>query len=148
MEIILLREVDNLGYKDDIVNVKPGYARNYLIPTHKAIVANKSNTKALEEKLRQQELKRQKMLKEFQDMAAKIESATFKIGAKVGTSGKIFGSITTIQIAESIKGQLGIESDRKKIKILEEVKSLGTFPAEIELHREVKASFSFEVVAD
>jgi large subunit ribosomal protein L9 len=148
MEIILLTEVENLGYKDDIVNVKPGYARNFLIPTHKAIVANKSNTKALEEKLRQQELKRQKMLKEFQDMASKIESATFKIGAKVGTSGKIFGSITTIQIAEAIKGQLGIESDRKKIKILEEVKSLGTFPAEIELHREVKASFNFEVVAD
>lgn len=148
MEIILLSDVDNLGYKDEVVMVKPGYARNYLIPKHMAIVANKSNVKALEEKLRQQELKRQKLLKEYQDMAAKLDDRTIKIGAKVGTSGKIFGSITTIQLADAIKNQTGVVTDRKKIKILEEVKNLGTYKAEVELHKEVKASFLFEVSAD
>jgi large subunit ribosomal protein L9 len=148
MEIILLQDVDNLGYKDDVVKVKPGYARNYLIPQKLALIANRSNTKALEEKLRQQENKRQKMLEEFKNLAEKVNKATIKIGAKVGTSGKIFGSITPLQLAESIRETTGVEVDRKKLRILDEVKNIGTYNASAELHKDVVVNFEFEVVAE
>ncbi len=148
MDIILLQDVDNLGYKDDVVNVKPGYARNFLIPRNMALVANRSNLKALEEKLRQTELKRQKMLAEYEGQAKKIEEATIKVGAKVGTSGKIFGSITNIQVADAIKNTTGVEVDRKKLKLQDEIKSLGTYKAKAELHKDVIVEFDFEVIAE
>lgn len=148
MEIILLQDVDNLGYKDDVVQVKPGYARNYLIPRNMALVANRSNKKALEEKLRQTELKRQKMLDAMRAQMKKIEEATIKVGAKVGTSGKIFGSITNIQVADAIKNTTGVEVDRKRLKIQDNIKSLGTYSAHLEMHKDVTLDFSFEVIAE
>lgn len=148
MDIILLQDVDNLGYKDEVVKVKPGYARNFLIPRNMAVVANRSNTKALEEKLRQTELKREKMLAAFKASAAKIEAATIKVGAKVGTSGKIFGSITSIQVADAIKNTTGIEVDRKRLKLMDEIKNLGTYKARVELHKDVALEIDFEVIAE
>lgn len=148
MDIILLQDVDNLGYKDDVVKVKPGYARNFLIPRNMALVANRSNLKALEEKLRQTELKRQKLMAEYKAQAEKIEKATLKVGAKVGTSGKIFGSITNIQVADAIKNTTGVEVDRKRLKLLDEIKNLGTYKARVELHKDVDLEFEFEVIAE
>lgn len=148
MDIILLQNIDNLGYKDEVVKVKPGYARNYLIPKKMALVANVSNTKALEEKLRQQENKIKKMLAEYEGQAKKIEKNAIKVGAKVGTSGKIFGSITNIQLADAIKNQTGVEVDRKKVRLLQEVKTIGNYQAEVELHKDVTANFEFEVVGE
>lgn len=143
-----MQDIDNLGYKDEVVKVKPGYARNYLIPHRMALVANVSNTKALEEKLRQQENKIKKMLAEYEGQAKKIEKNPIKVGAKVGTSGKIFGSITNIQLADAIKNQTGVEVDRKKVRLIQEVKTLGTYEAEVELHKDVTANFEFEVVGE
>lgn len=148
MDIILLEDIDNLGYKDEIITVKNGYGRNYLIPQKKAILANSSTRKALEEKLRQQEQKYQKMLEEFNAQAKKIENSSVKVGAKVGTSGKIFGSVTTIQVADAIQQASSIAVDRKKIKIPSEIKKLGEYEAEVELHRDVKVTVSFEVIAE
>lgn len=148
MEIILMEDIDNLGYKNEVVDVKPGYARNYLIPKQKAKVANNANRKALEEMMRQQENKLQKMVAEFEKQAEKISNTVIKVGAKTGTSGKIFGSITSIQLADAIKEQTGVEVDRKKVTIKDEVKSIGTYPAEVELFKDIVAEFSFEVVAE
>ena len=148
MEIILTQDVENLGYKDEVVNVKPGYARNYLIPQHMAVVASKSNIKALEEKMRQQSQKREKLLQEFRVQADKIANATIKVGAKVGTSDKIFGSVTSIQVAEAIRNTTGVEVDRKRIKMSEEIKTLGKYKATVELHKDVTAEVSFEVVGE
>lgn len=148
MEIILTQDVENLGYKDEVVNVKPGYARNYLIPQHMAVVASKSNIKALEEKMRQQSQKREKLLQEFRVQADKIANATIKVGAKVGTSDKIFGSVTSIQVAEAIRNTTGVEVDRKRIKMSDEIKTLGKYKATVELHKDVTAEVSFEVVGE
>lgn len=148
MEVILLTEVDQLGYKDDVVTVKPGYARNFLIPFQKAIVANRANKKALEEKLRQQELKHKKMIAHFEDQAETLKAKTINIGAKVGASDKIFGSVTSSQLADAIKNQTGIEVDRKKISMPDEIKTLGSYKAEVELHKDIKPEVQFEVVAE
>ncbi len=148
MEIILTQDVENLGYKDEVVNVKPGYARNYLIPQHMAVVASKSNIKALEEKMRQQSQKREKLLQEFRVQADKIANATIKVGAKVGTTDKIFGSVTSIQVAEAIRNTTGVEVDRKRIKMSEEIKTLGKYKATVELHKDVTTEVSFEVVGE
>lgn len=147
MEVILLQDLDHVGYKDEVVKVKPGFARNYLIPQQLALVANVSNRKALEEKLRQQENKIKKMIAEYETQASKIEKDPIKVGAKVGTSGKIFGSITHVQLADAIKNQTGVEVDRKKVRLIQEVKTLGTYEAEVELHKDVTANFEFEVIS-
>ncbi len=148
MEIILLENIDNLGYKNEIVDVKPGYARNYLIPNKKAKIADKTNKKALEEMLRQQKLKLEKEMAGYEAQAEKIRNTEITVGAKTGTSGKIFGSITTVQLAEAIREQTGVQVDRKKIIIKEEVKTTGKFEAQAELHKDVKADFVFKVVAE
>ena len=148
MEVIQIQDVENLGYKDEVVNVKPGYARNYLIPQHMAVVASKSNIKALEEKLRQQSQKREKMLQEFRVQADKIANATIKVGAKVGTTDKIFGSVTSIQVAEAIRNTTGVEVDRRRIKMSDEIKTLGKYKATVELHKDVATEVSFEVVGE
>ena len=149
MDIILTQDVENLGIADDLVTVKSGYARNYLIPKKLAMVANEGNRKNLEEKMKQKARREEQMLSKIQDVVDTLKSAVIKIGAKVGTTEKIFGSVTTHHIAEEIKKQVSIEIDRRKITIIEgEVKTLGTYSAEIDLHENHKVNLSFEVVAD
>ena len=148
MEVILLQNVENLGEVNDLVTVKPGYGRNYLIPKGFAKVANKSNKKAVEEIKRQQQHKAAKILEAAKEEAGKLANTTIKVGAKVGKDDKIFGTVTTLQLSDAIKSQTGVEVDRKKIHILGDVKALGTFKAKAEIHREIEQEFDFEVVAE
>ncbi|RFC55419.1 50S ribosomal protein L9 [Brumimicrobium aurantiacum] len=148
MEIILKKNVDNLGYKDDIVEVKPGYALNFLIPQGYGIIANKSTKKAHEEVLRQRSHKEVKVKEEAQEIAKKIEATSIKIGAKVGENGRIFGSVNTIQLSEALKAE-GVDVDRKSLKIVEEpIKEVGTYTGLANLHKEVSAEFKFEVIEE
>ena len=148
MEIILKQDVDRLGNKHDLVTVKSGYARNYLIPQGMAIAATPSAKKVVAEVVKQQAHKAEKAQKEAEALASKLQGLTIKIGAKAGESGKIFGSVNSIQIAEAIQAA-GHDVDRKTIHIAEDsIKELGTYEATIKLHKEVTATVSFEVVAD
>jgi large subunit ribosomal protein L9 len=149
MEVILLQDVPKLGYADEIVNVKNGYALNYLIPQGLAIMATPSNRKILAENLRQRAFKLEKIKNQALEMAQKLDGLKVRIGAKASSSGKIFGSVNAIQIAEAIKEQIGLEVDRKRIMVDgENVKELGTYTATINLHKEVKAKIEFEVFAE
>ncbi|TVR84141.1 MAG: 50S ribosomal protein L9 [Saprospirales bacterium] len=148
MEIILLKDIENLGDKHELVTVKPGYGRNYLIPQGMAIIANKSNKARLNEMIRQDQFRENKRLNEYQEMANRIQAEVLKIGAKAGTSGKIFGSVTNVQIAQAIKELLDIDVDRRKIEIPEEVKNIGTYHAVINFHPEVSCKVNFEVVEE
>ena len=145
MELILKEDVINLGYKDDIVKVKDGYGRNYLIPTGKAIVATESAKKVLAENLRQRAHKEAKILADAQALAEKIENLAFTLTAKAEEE-KIFGSITSADLAAAL-AEKGIEVDRKTIS-LDAVKTLGEYTATVKLHREVKATVKFSVVAE
>jgi large subunit ribosomal protein L9 len=147
MEVILKQDVQNLGYKDDIVNVKPGYGRNYLIPQGLAILANASNKKMIEENVRQAAHKAEKVKSDAQELAEKIGDLELEVGAKVGESGKIFGAITTLQIADALK-EKGFEIDRKKISFNSDVKAVGSYAVTIDLHKEVKKEVPFKVVAE
>ncbi len=148
MELILTKNVDNLGYKDEIVTVKPGYGRNFLIPQGYGILATPSARKAHAETLKQRAHKEAKIKEEAMVLAEKLEGVVIKIGAKASESGRIFGSVNTIQLAEALKAQ-GIEIDRKSLKIKEEpIRDAGTYTAEANLHKEVKKSFQFEVVGE
>ena len=144
MEVILNQEIEKLGYKNDIVNVKPGYARNYLIPNGLASFATEGNKKMLRENLRQQSHKLAKIKSRAEDTAKQLEQITLTLSAKTGTSGKIFGSITSKHIADALK-ERGFEIERKRISIPEEIKSLGSFKAVVDLHKEVKAEIQLEV---
>ncbi|TVQ50188.1 MAG: 50S ribosomal protein L9 [Saprospirales bacterium] len=148
MEIILLQDIENLGDKHELITVKSGYGRNYLIPQGMAIIANKTNLAKLNHLRKQDGLRESKKVGEYQEMANKIQTEVLKIGAKAGTSGKIFGSVTNIQIAQVIKDTLGLEVDRKKITIQEEVKNLGTYQANINFHPEVSCVVNFEVIEE
>ena len=149
MEIILKQDVPNLGFKDDIVTVKDGYAVNYLIPKGYAILAISSEKKKLAETIKQRAFKEEKVKKEAEKLADKLRDIEVKIGAKAGTSGKIFGSVNALQIAEAIKNQFDIELDRKKIVVDgDAVKELGNYTAKINLHKEVRFDIKFEVVAE
>ncbi len=148
MEIILKQDIDKLGYADDLVNVKDGYAVNYLIPKGLAIQASKSAKKVHAENLRQRAHKQERIKNEALEIAGKLENKKIKIGAKTSSKGKIFGSVNTIQIAEAINKK-GFEIDRKKISIKEEnIKEIGSFTAIIKLHREVVVELPFEVVSE
>ncbi len=147
MEVILKEDVINLGYKDDIVKVKDGYGRNYLIPKGMAVMATESAKKMLAEDLRQRAHKLEKMKKDAQDMVSKFEGIHLSIGAKVSSTGKIFGSVGPIQIAEALEKQ-GLDIDRKSILLKDAVKEVGEYKATIKLHREVQVEISFEVVAE
>ncbi|WP_340114122.1 50S ribosomal protein L9 [Maribellus mangrovi] len=148
MEIILTQDVDRLGSKDDIVNVKDGFARNFLIPQKKAIVATESAKKILAENTKQRAHKEAKLKEEAQKIADQIVNKKISIGAKTSSSGKIFGSVNTIQLAEAINKK-GFEIDRKQITIPEDsIKEVGTHKAIIKLHKEVKVEIEFEVVAE
>lgn len=148
MEIILLQDIQNLGSKDDIVKVKDGYGRNYLIPQKMAIVANDTTKKVLAENTRQRAHKEAKLKEEALALAAQLEGKTVTIGAKTSSSGKIFGSVNTIQLAEAIS-KLGFEIDRKQIRLAgDSVKEVGSYTAKIKLHKEVLVDFNFEVVSE
>lgn len=148
MEIILKKNVDKLGYKDEVVEVKPGYANNFLIPHGYAAIATKSAKKAHEEVLRQRGHKEEKIKADAAEIAAKVEGITVKIGAKVGENGHIFGSVNTIQLSDALKAE-GIEIDRKSLKITENsIKEVGVYSAIANLHKEVSAEFKFEVVGE
>ncbi|MDR2652852.1 MAG: 50S ribosomal protein L9 [Prevotellaceae bacterium] len=149
MEIILKQDVTNLGHKDDVVTVKNGYATNYLIPQGFATMATPSVKKMHAENMRQRAHKEAKLREDATALAAKLEGLTLTIGAKASSTGKIFGSVTNIQIAEALAAK-GFEIERKNIVILGEstVKELGTFDAEIKIYREIKSSIKFEVVSE
>lgn len=148
MEIILKENVEGLGYASDLVTVKPGFGRNFLIPTGKAILATESAKKVREENLKQRAHKEAKIVEEANAAAAKLAELAIKIGAKVGESGKIFGSVNTIQLAEAINAA-GVEVDRKNIAIVgDQIKNVGSYEAKIKLHKAVEATISFEVVGE
>lgn len=148
MDIILLKDVEKVGDKYEIVNVKDGFGRNYLIPQKLAVIANDSNRKRLAEMERREEEHAEKRIEEYQQMADKLKSTVLKIGAKTGTSGKIFGSVTNVQIAQALKEQENIDVDRRKIELPEEVKNIGTYTAILHLHKDVDTQVNFEVVED
>lgn len=150
MDIILKKDVNKLGYANDIVTVKAGYARNYLIPQGMAIVANEQNRKILAETLKQKAFKEEKLRNEATDKAKLFEGMVVKIGAKAAATGKIFGSVNTIQLAEAIKEQHNVEVDRKAIEIVKEeaVKEVGKYKAIINCYKDIKAEIDFEVVAE
>lgn len=148
MEIILLHDVANLGSKDDIVKVRNGYARNYLIPQKLAITATESAKKVLAENIKQRAHKEAKIKGDADTIAKSMEGLKLTIGAKTSSTGKIFGSVNTIQIAEAIVAK-GFDIDRKNITIKgEHIKEIGTYTAEVKLHRDVKVTVEFEVVSE
>jgi large subunit ribosomal protein L9 len=148
MQVILIQDVNNLGGINELVTVKNGYGRNYLIPKKFAVEATPSNKKQLEEKQKQLQKKEAKLLAEINSVIAKLGEGALKIGAKTGTSGKIFGSVTSVQIARAIREQKGYEIDRRRIVIVDEVKELGTFKAKIDFGNSNEAEVEFEVVAE
>lgn len=148
MEVILINRVEYLGAANTVVNVKPGYARNYLIPQGLAVIANATNKEALAEQIKAQDANLEAQLVEYRAMATKLGENTIRIAAKAGTSGKIFGSVTTVQIALAIKEQFSFDVERQNISIPVEVKELGTYKANVALHKEVKFEISFEVYED
>ena len=147
MEVILKEDILNLGYKDDIVDVKRGYARNFLIPQGKAIMASESAKKVIAENNRQRAHKLEQIKKEAEDFAAKMEGTTLTVGAKTSSTGTIFGSVTNIQLAEEL-AKKGFEVDRKYILIKDQVKEIGEYTATVRLHKEVSIELPFEVVAE
>ena len=147
MQVILKEDVINLGYKDDIVTVKDGYGRNFLIPTGKAVIASESAKKVLAENLKQRAHKLAKIKEDAQALAAKLEGISLTIGAKTSSTGTIFGSVTNIQIAEALE-KLGYNVDRKIILIKEAVKEVGSYKAIAKLHKEVSVEIPFEVVSE
>jgi len=148
MEIILLKDVDNVGAKHEVVAVKDGYGRNYLIPNKMAIIANKSNMARLSELRRQEEARETKMIDTYKEIAERLNSAVIRIGAKSGTSGKIFGSVTNVQLAQALKEQLDMDIERRRIELRDEVKEVGTYTADLRLHKDVEAVINFEVVSE
>ena len=147
MEIILKEDIVNLGYKNDIVTVKSGYGRNYLIPTGKAVIASPSAKKMLAEELKQRAHKLEKIRKDAEELAAKLEGVSLKIATKVSSTGTIFGSVGNIQIAEEL-AKLGHNIDRKIIVVKDSVKEVGHYKAVVKLHKEVSVEIPFEVVAE
>ena len=147
MEIILKEDIVNLGYKNDIVTVKSGYGRNYLILTGKAVIASPSAKKMLAEDLKQRAHKLEKIKKDAEALAAKLEGVSLKIATKVSSTGTIFGSVGNIQIAEEL-AKLGHNIDRKIIVVKDVVKEVGNYKAIVKLHKEVSVEIPFEVVAE
>lgn len=148
MDIILIQDVNTLGSKHEIVKVKNGYARNFLIPQKVAIEASPSNLKQLAERLKVKQKKEDAMLAEIKSVIAKLTEAPVKLEAKTGTSGKIFGSITTVMVARAIREQKGYEIDRRKIHLVDDVKELGTYKAKIDFANGNEAEIELEVVAE
>ncbi len=148
MQIILIQDVNNLGGSNEVVTVKNGYARNFLIPKKMAVEASPSNLKQLEERLKQLKKKEDKMLAEINKVIAALQDGTLKIGAKTGTTGKIFGSVTNVQVARAIREQKGYEIDRRRIQLLDEIKELGTFKAKVDFGNGNETEVSLEIVSE
>ena len=149
MDIILLQDIEKVGDKHTVVKVRDGYGRNFLIPQGMAIVANRQNLNRLEGLRRREGAVEAQMITEYQEIAARIAGKVLKIGAKAGTSGKIFGSVTNVQIAAALKDQLNIDMDRRKISLPDEdVKMVGAYTAKLMLHKEVQPDLNIEVVAE
>ena len=147
MKLILKEDVSGLGYKDDVVEVKAGYGRNYLIPTGKAVIASPAALKVLAENQRQRAHKLAKIKADAEALAAQLAEVSLTIGAKTSATGTIFGSVNSIQIAEALE-KLGHNVDRKLIEIKQSVKEVGSYTATVKLHKEVAVEIPFEVVAE
>ncbi len=148
MQVILIKDVNNLGGTNELVTVKNGYGRNYLIPQKYAVEASPSNLKQLEERLKQQAKKEAKLLAEVNSVIAVLVNGALKIGAKTGTSGKIFGSVTSVQIARAIREQKGYEIDRRRISIIDEIKELGNYKAKVDFGNGNETEVELEIVAE
>jgi len=148
MEVILIQDVNNLGGLNEVVKVKNGYARNFLIPRKMAIEASPSNLKQLEERLKVQKKKEEKMLAEINQVIAKLKESPIKLAAKTGTSGKIFGSVTTVMISRAIREQKGYEIDRRKIHLIDDIKELGAYKAKIDFASGLETEIDLEVAAE
>jgi large subunit ribosomal protein L9 len=147
MEVILKQDVDGLGYKNDVVKVKAGYGNNFLIPNGFALIANDSNKRLTAENVRQAAHKAAKLKQDAEALAAKIGELTIEIGTKAGESGKIFGAVTALQIADALKAK-GFDIDRKRVHLKEAPKQVGTYSASLDLHKEVKHEIKVKVVAE
>lgn len=147
MKVILKEDIANLGYKDDVVEVKDGYGRNYLIPQKKAVIASESALKVLAENLKQRAHKIAKLKADAEAVAATLEGVSLTIGAKTSATGTIFGSVNSIQIADALE-KLGHNIDRKMIFVKDTIKEVGNYTATIKLHKEVSVEIPFEVVAE
>lgn len=148
MEVILIQDVDNLGGANELVKVRNGYARNFLIPGKLAVEASPANRKQLEEKVKQVRKKEEKLLADLNAVIAKLKDGALKIGAKTGTSSKIFGSVTPLQLSRAIREQKGFEIDRKRIHIVDDVKELGMYKANIDFGNGNTTDVEFEVVGE
>jgi large subunit ribosomal protein L9 len=148
MQVILIQDVDNIGAANELVNVRNGYARNFLIPQKFAVEASPSNKKQLEERMKVQGKKEAAVLAEANNVISVLKESPLKIGAKTGTSGKIFGSVTSLQISRAIRDQKGFQIDRKRISIVDDVKELGTYKANIDFGNGKSAEVEFEVVGE
>lgn len=148
MQVILIKDVDNLGSAHELVDVKPGYARNYLIPQKFALEASSTNLKNLEERRKQLQKREDALLAEIAKVTEVLKASPVKVGAKTGTSGKIFGSVTSIQIARAIREQKGYEIDRRRISIIDDVKEVGTHKAQIDFGKNSILEIEFEVVGE
>jgi large subunit ribosomal protein L9 len=147
MELILKEDLKGLGYKNDIVNVKPGYGRNFLIPQGLAIIANEGSKKVVAENVKQAAHKAERLKNDAVELAAKINALSLEIATKVGETGKIFGKITSLQVSDALKAK-GIDVDRKKIAFKDDVKMIGDYTAHVDLHKEVKTTVAVKVVSE
>lgn len=147
MQVILKEDVTNLGFKDDVITVKDGYGRNYLLPQGKAVIATESAKKVLAENLKQRAHKLEKIKKDAQNLAAKLDGISLTIGAKTSSTGTIFGSVSNIQVAEALE-KLGYNVDRKSIIIKDAIKEVGQYKAIARLHKEVSVEIPFEVISE
>jgi len=148
MEIILLKDVEFVGYKHDVVSVKNGYGRNYLIPQGMAVIANAANKEKLDKVIAEIEAAETAKLDDYKAMATKLEGQTLKVGVKAGTSGKIFGSVTNLQIANALVEQMEVEVERKKIILDPNIKEVGNYEITLQLHKEVAAKMNIELIAE
>jgi large subunit ribosomal protein L9 len=148
MQVILIQDVNNLGGSNEVVTVKNGYARNFLIPQKMAVEASPSNLKQLQERLKQIKKKEDKMMAEINKVIEVLKEGTVKIGAKTGTSGKIFGSVTNVQVARAIREQKGYEVDRRRIHLIDEIKELGNFKARVDFGNGHETEVELEIIAE
>lgn len=148
MQVILIKDVDNLGSANELVDVRPGYARNFLIPQKYAVEASSGNRKMLEEREKVKQKKEEKLMAEIANVTRVLQESPVKVGAKTGTSGKIFGAVTAIQLARAIREQKGYEIDRRRISFVEDVKEVGTHKARIDFGKENVVEMDFEVIGE